>query len=357
MPSKPDKRGKLFSLKEFVTLDDAARYLSIALGDEVAVADVLQLAIEKRLKLSVHFVNHATASTGRLVPLEECTFMVCTSLEHKGRDGVPDVKNFNATFQDIQGLSEAIVQASQRGEVLIGPKQTHWDDDRFLLIEEKVQTLRGVWDLSMMGGEALDIEHRYQQETGGPAVTLTNLEGAFVEKDGVIAQLLEDFENNDFAAGSNASGDRIEARIAEDHLSAEQAAELREAHKNARADFLKRRRDSPKESSYFPAQSLPEDSVLVVRMQALRDFERSLDSQSEKPSRTTSTRETQSLLNIVGALVNLLLGTTPGGAKQSVFRSKAAIIEAILARHPALPGLTERTLQQKFADAKRSLEG
>ena len=75
MPPKT-KLGKLFSLKEWLTLDDTARYLSISFGEEVTRADVLRLAIDRRLILSVNFVNHATVRKGKLVPLEETRFSI-----------------------------------------------------------------------------------------------------------------------------------------------------------------------------------------------------------------------------------------------------------------------------------------
>jgi hypothetical protein len=52
-------------------------------------------------------------------------------------------------------------------------------------------------------------------------------------------------------------------------------------------------------------------------------------------------------LNINGALIALLLDTT--------FRNPTAIIQALLARYPNVPGLSQRTLEDKFAKATRSL--
>ncbi len=51
--------SKLFKLKEWLTLPDAAKHLAIAFGEEVGEADVLRLALDGHLKLSVNFVNKA----------------------------------------------------------------------------------------------------------------------------------------------------------------------------------------------------------------------------------------------------------------------------------------------------------
>lgn len=60
--------------------------------------------------------------------------------------------------------------------------------------------------------------------------------------------------------------------------------------------------------------------------------------------------------NIIGALLNLLLGQSPAGKPLSVFNNQSAIVDAITARHTDLLGLSKRTLDEKFAAANRSLK-
>ena len=60
-------------------------------------------------------------------------------------------------------------------------------------------------------------------------------------------------------------------------------------------------------------------------------------------------------LNIIGAMLGLMLGKSPAGKPQSVFDSQAAIIAALLGHHEGKPGISARTLEDKFAAAKRSL--
>ena len=60
-------------------------------------------------------------------------------------------------------------------------------------------------------------------------------------------------------------------------------------------------------------------------------------------------------LNIIGALLELMLNKTPAGKPQSVFDSQSAIIGALLANNEGKPGISQRTLDDKFAAAKRSL--
>jgi len=60
-------------------------------------------------------------------------------------------------------------------------------------------------------------------------------------------------------------------------------------------------------------------------------------------------------LNIIGGLLMLMFGQTPAGRPQSVYASQAAVIDALQATFPGLAGLSQRTLEEKFAAAKRSL--
>jgi hypothetical protein len=70
---------------------------------------------------------------------------------------------------------------------------------------------------------------------------------------------------------------------------------------------------------------------------------------------TPSNRSELVYLHIVGALLKLLLGHSPSGKPHSVFRSQSAIVSALTAHHENVPGITKRTLDEKFAAAKRSL--
>jgi hypothetical protein len=66
-------------------------------------------------------------------------------------------------------------------------------------------------------------------------------------------------------------------------------------------------------------------------------------------------RSETTYLNIIGSLVGLMLRKSPGGKPYSVFESQAAIISALLGNYPDVPGIAARTLEDKFAEAKRSL--
>jgi len=74
------------------------------------------------------------------------------------------------------------------------------------------------------------------------------------------------------------------------------------------------------------------------------------------PLSPLSDRAETTYLNIIGAMLTLMLGRTPSGAPYSSFNSQDAIISALTACHSNLMGITERTLQTKFAQARRRLQ-
>lgn len=68
-----------------------------------------------------------------------------------------------------------------------------------------------------------------------------------------------------------------------------------------------------------------------------------------------STRSESTYLNIVGGLVNLMVGQSPGGIPYSSFRTVDSVISALVAHNAGRPGMSERTLWAKFTLAKRHL--
>ncbi|WP_342030483.1 hypothetical protein [Pseudomonas syringae] len=62
-----------------------------------------------------------------------------------------------------------------------------------------------------------------------------------------------------------------------------------------------------------------------------------------------------SFLNVIGALVDLILGSTEAGRKHSIFESQASIVDSITSHHDGVKGLSKRSLDEKFAAGRRSL--
>jgi hypothetical protein len=228
---------KLLNLKQWLTIPDAARHLSILFGEEVTEADVLRLGLDGQLTLSVYFVNHASGRCGPMVPIEDAKRRVIQL-------------NENEWFHSFDGLlvsEHAVIERAPR-----------------------VTVLEGVWDLTMLGSERLDVEHQYQNLTGGPAVDLVFLDGPIVAReDGTYCQIQEHFSKNEFASSIT----------------------------------LKEPDDHP--DNYYPAGGLPAGSVLVVRTSALHDLEARLSEPDQKVEKLIERRERSTLLVIIAALSEL----------------------------------------------------
>lgn len=82
--------------------------------------------------------------------------------------------------------------------------------------------------------------------------------------------------------------------------------------------------------------------------------------EAHRPSRAhapISEKQRGGFLNIIGALVGLLLGHAPNGKPYSQFQTQQAIIDAIHGNYGEHAGLSQRNLEDKFAEGKRTLIG
>lgn len=142
-------------------------------------------------------------------------------------------------------------------------------------------------------------------------------------------------------------------------------------HPDQRPDFLFASGDDTRDKIslgvYFALQA-ERDALLRERdtlQRQLQDVEADLrtlglEQESLKSLVTTqgqlSERSEQTYLQIIGALLNTFLDSSPAGKPLSVFRNQSAIVDAVTARHNDIPGLSKRTLDAKFAAANRSLK-
>lgn len=265
--------GKLFNLKEWLTVADAARHLSIVFGEEVTETDVLRFALDGHLRLSVNFVNHARARCGKVVRYNEAELMAAIASGNLPTDLKWHTWPPGAMATLRPGLPP---EDAEKSTTML--MSLRIDDERYLTLSDEITTMREVWDLPMIGNEKLDIEHLYQQLTGGPAVTLQGLDGAFVEgRDGQMCQLQEDFDDNEYQAGSSAQLEKLKQHIAENNIEVTEAESLLNLHKEDRKKYLEKKKSQPELNNYYPASSLPSDGVLVVRTDALREFEASIN--------------------------------------------------------------------------------
>lgn len=390
-------KSRLFKLKEWLTIPEAANHLSIMFGEEVKEADVLRLGLDRHLKLSVNFVNHAHAKRGdKFLPFDEweaklrkmaswqnaktlttpdgmiavyfsevdVVFYLKDEELHKdykqwrvGRDEELKSALLNKLSPELQSvlLSNMIEQ-----EIIVHQKQSEKFGGKVPpsanSFKGTVLTIKDVWDLPMLGNERLDIEHEFQMLTGGPEITLTGLDGACVEReDGVIFQVQEAFEkewidyhNSEKSKQKSLDFYRkaLDKRIANNEIDEKEAKKLL----NQRKTNL----DKPRsyDADFYPAGGLPEDSVLVVRTQALIDLQERLSQADSDRSTSLDSRAETTYLNIIGAMLETFVHKDHGDVN---FPSETKLREFLSDKYAGFKGLTERTLAEKFAAAKRAL--
>ncbi|HHX1076937.1 TPA: hypothetical protein ACU6G1_000466 [Pseudomonas aeruginosa] len=68
-----------------------------------------------------------------------------------------------------------------------------------------------------------------------------------------------------------------------------------------------------------------------------------------------SDRAEATYLNIIGGMLELMLGQSPSGTPYSSFKTQEAVVSALVAHHRGVMGIAERTLNGKFATARRRL--
>jgi hypothetical protein len=291
--------SKLLTLKEWLTVKDAAKRLSISTGEKIKEADVLRLALDGHLTLSVYFVNHANGRPARIETL-----------------GIQHVSNAPSFYQ--YGPPNYV---TIEGELLPNKKE--------VLIYEgemaKPQTLEGVWDLLMLGGEKLDVENLFQAMTGGPEVRLICLGGPLVASADrtKVFQILDSYKCR-----------TRPKKPAPPPVIPEISKDMRESLDQMNAIFdpvtVKGQEDAEPlrwdyEVEYYPADTLPPDSVFVVRVGALREFEGKLlanDNPPEKPLHTSERKSAGQIIAALSAMARLDL-SNPYKADQ-ILRASAA---------------------------------
>lgn len=106
-----------------------------------------------------------------------------------------------------------------------------------------------------------------------------------------------------------------------------------------------------------PASDLAARGVLLIEKASFDAwYSENFEGVSPLPEPPLNRRKETTYLNIIGGLLGLMLGTTPGGQKGSAYESQAAIISAMLAHHGGKPGIADSTLEQKFSEANRSIK-
>ena len=297
--------SKLYKLKEWFSLEDAAKRLSSGLGEPVGVDDVLQLVIEGHLPLS-WFARHVPAD--RVAQSCYLYHLVAPIFEREYEPKVyvgPVMWNGDYAYRTHVGF--------KKGDVLKPYAVLEWESVHG---KQVVERLDGVYRLELAEcGAFKEWVHSLLTKTGGELITLV---GYFVsDADGTMWQILEHSPGGKYTA--------LDGTI------------------------------KKVESSYLPSGEFPDPAELVIQRADIEAFEAHMAQGNQAAPRDTGPRERQTLLNIIGGLLTLLLGKTSAGKARSVYENQTAVIDALLAYFEDKPGISKRTLEDKLAQAKRNL--
>lgn len=234
--------SKLSKLKEWFTVPEAAKHLSIVFHEDVSEADVLRLALDGRLSLSIYFAGLQPGKRTIIKPISPSEYL-------------PD------------GFSVENVMFDEST-----------DEDMLFIQADKIVYLEGVFDLPLVFGDRLEVERRFQKTIGSHATDRCG--EIVVMRNGQYFELQSRYEDPCFIKldeGEQATTDVVMRKSALEN--------------------------------YTASVSFPDDSLLVVRTEALRALEQSLNDSTSVAAKVSD--------NTLVSTIAALLAAWPGGKPPS----------------------------------------
>lgn len=306
-------KKKIYKLKKWLTLEETAKCLSTELEDEITIADVLQLAIDKELRISVNFPHDWK---GKICDVTTNTEKVNQYKEVTGLDGKP------FKLYEYEKCSET---------------------EYIKILPEIYDFKAGVYELKLIGQERLDLEFQMKLENDLPTVDVINLSGFYItDKNGITIERQTHFKQKK-------------------QLNDEQKATLYHLNKALKAiddnvsleEFNKIIDESEKplpiEPFYYPCASISEieGAFFVVQTNHINEFLAELE--DDEPSKL-------SLDNSLYLIAEMLRATKSKSKKWT----QSTIIDEILSQrqqnNEQINGLEKRTIEEYFATANKKLK-
>lgn len=287
---------KLYTLKSWFSLPDAAERLSAGIGEGVSVNDVLQLVVEDLLPLS-WYIRHVPAR--RVAPY--------TAL--RGRGYSPEFFQMQSFFFPDKEFPQDRLIISEEWECVDG--------------EESIVYLDGPYRLELKYcGALMDWIHAHLTNTGGE---LISLDGFFVsDNEGAIWQIMEhqprsryktpDGEKKEVAAFYHPSGVFPEE-----------------------AELIVQRHDIEAFEKSLSGSSGTAPSSLPQRTE------------------TSYLNMIAALLDVISEGIPSVETSSGRIGPAAEFKSEAKLITAIAHHYRGIDGLSKRNLEQKIPAAKRNL--
>lgn len=285
--------SKIMKLREWLTVEEAAQRLTISAQEEVSEADLLRLALDGHLTLSVHFVNHAK---GRPVSIERLDSEErCSKIREEVQDFLREHPEYEPCEQ-LQAGMEHVIGLYRGDELLDGEHVLTFEGD-----DQQPVTLEGVWDLLMLGAERLDVEHAYQRMTDGFPVELVCLGGPLVAnlERSQCFQLLDRYIREARPDTADRTSSPAISKVGPEAINKMNRTPAPVTGKAVpeQQDF-----ELDYKTAWYPAAGLPKAHTLVVRSIELRSFERKLLDSDAEPEKAIHPSERKSVSRIIAAL-------------------------------------------------------
>ncbi|AIW16492.1 hypothetical protein VITU102760_05210 [Vibrio tubiashii] len=158
--------SKLLKVKKYLTIEEAAVTLSNSLEEPVKVSDIYDLALENEITISIRLANKAFAVGGRYVNLEG-----------------HETGKFKADTDLLTGESLDVAYSVSASDALLV------EEGKWLVFDDEIIAIDGVWDLTMIGVERQIVHGLYQNEVGGALPKPSGSRSFLVERGDVIYKL------------------------------------------------------------------------------------------------------------------------------------------------------------------------
>ncbi|HHF6601948.1 TPA: hypothetical protein ACPP6V_001286 [Haemophilus influenzae] len=305
---------KLYKLKKWLTIDEATHRLSIETGEEVTNADVLQLAADEQLRISVNFPHNWTRKTCDLTTDENIVKQ--NKKEIIGFDGNPFI------YSEYERCSET----------------------EYIKIDDNVREFKaGIWELKLIGNEKIDLEWQLKEEYGLPVVDVFNLNGFYVKnKDGIVIERQTRLSPDEYL--------KLQKEIRNDTKKQLAKADIPELEKDHIREIIDTKKFENTTFSY-PCAGLGEidGAFFVIQTEHLNEFLANLDDDTEHDSKL----DINNTMYLLGEVLQVV------GARAKKW-TQSEIINKILERRQneniSAKGLKQRTIEEYFANANKRLK-
>lgn len=333
---------KLSRLKTWLSLDDAATYLSLLIEEPVVTEDLLQLGLQGDITLSMLLVNSHYAHVGPMIPIQDATLYKSRPLnellegkameEITGREKqvilqvlagrVSEDYDLPHPASNVRVVYKGVTTGDSPAPFTVHFKGQPLPDYSGVLMfnKEDITTISGLWDLSLIGAERVDVEEAFYGKLGGPTVKWAPLTGPILK-----------------------------------HPTANRWANLQQRFDDKYC--------SPGMDNFYPSEGLPHGELLVIRSNELQRFAGTLENLeagtgallSDEDTNLSRLRTTQRILAALTVGLANRHNTYRRGAKPNI-KALADVATDHLrdSNGRAQHGFSERTARDAISNALKS---